>query len=163
MQRNVIRLASVAALAAGMAFAQGPAPRPRAQQGGPAMRMVLGGTMPQWVLRQLNLTDSQKQQAKAIFQDARQSSQPLQVQMKPNRQALTAAVKQNNGPQIQQLSVAIGNLQGQLLSIRSEAMAKFYALLTPDQQAKLDQAQRRFGQGWQRQQRQQGQPGQQVQ
>jgi Spy/CpxP family protein refolding chaperone len=146
-----------------MAFSQAPAARPRAQQGGPAMRMVLGGAMPQWVLRQLNLTDSQKQQAQAIFQNARQSSQPLQAQMKPNRQALTAAVKQNNGPQIQQLSVTIGNLQGPLLSIRSEAMATFYALLTPDQQAKVDQAQQRFGQGWRPQQGQQGQPGQQVQ
>jgi Spy/CpxP family protein refolding chaperone len=121
------------------------------------MRTAMGGAMPQRLVRQLNLTESQKAQAKAIFQDVRQSTQALRDQMQQTRQALSAAVKQNNASQIQQLSIAAGNLQGQLLSIRSAGMAKFYALLTPDQQAQVDQAQQRLRQRLQKRQGQQQQ------
>jgi Spy/CpxP family protein refolding chaperone len=58
--------------------------------------------------------------------------------LQANRQAL-AAVKSDNTAQIQSLAAAQGALQGQELAIRSAANAKFYALLTPDQQASLTQ------------------------
>jgi periplasmic protein CpxP/Spy len=142
MQRSLMKLAGVAALAAGMALAQAPATPPGAGQGGPGM----GGAMRQRMLRNLNLTDAQKTQAKAIFQEERQTAQPLRAQMTQNRQALAAAVKNNDAAQIQQLSIAAGHLQGQMLAIRSTARAKFYAILTPDQKAKADQVGQRVRQ-----------------
>jgi Spy/CpxP family protein refolding chaperone len=91
------------------------------------------------MLRALNLTDVQKQQARTFFEQAKQNAQPLTQQLRQNRQALAAAVKASDVAQIQSLSAQQGNLQGQLLGIRSEAMAKVYATLTPEQKAKADE------------------------
>ena len=123
-------------MAAGLAVAQTPVapaqPRPGkmwAKQGAVRGRM----------LGQLNLTDAQKQQARAIFQQAKQNAEPLAKQARENRQALAAAVKANDVAQIHSLSAKQGHLQGQLLGIRNEAQAKFYASLTPEQKAKADE------------------------
>ena len=88
-------------------------------------------------LASLNLTPAQQAQEKAIFQDARQSAQPLRQQLRQTRQALRAAVESNNTAQIQQLASSRGSELGQLMAIRSTAMAKVYQTLTPDQQQKL--------------------------
>ena len=85
----------------------------------------------------LNLTPAQQTQAKSIFQDARQSGQPIRQQLKQTRQSLRAAVQANNTAQIQQLATAEGSQVGELAAIRSTAMAKVYQILTPDQQQKL--------------------------
>lgn len=135
MKQQLTKFATVAALAAGMAVAQTPTPAPEA----PAAKAHPRAAMRQRLAQALNLTDAQKEQAKAIFQEARQTAQPLRQQLKDNQQALSAAVKANDAAQIQQLSGTQGNLRGQVLAIRSGAMAKFYALLTPDQRAKADQ------------------------
>jgi Spy/CpxP family protein refolding chaperone len=66
--------------------------------------------------------------------------------LKANREALAAAVKANDVAQIHSLSAQRGNLQGQLLGIRSEARAKVYATLTPEQKAKADQIRERVKQ-----------------
>jgi Spy/CpxP family protein refolding chaperone len=100
----------------------------------------------QRLMQALNLTDDQKAQAKAIFQQARQSSQSVRDQLKQNGEALAAAVKANDTAQIQTLSAQQGTLRGQLLAIQSEAMAKFYNTLTPDQKAKADQMRQRIRQ-----------------
>ncbi|MGA2881619.1 MAG: Spy/CpxP family protein refolding chaperone [Bryobacteraceae bacterium] len=86
---------------------------------------------------QLNLTPAQQTQAKAIFQGARQSAQPVRQQLKQTRQSLRAAVQANNVAQIQQLATNEGSEVGQLATIRGTAMAKVYQILTPDQQQKL--------------------------
>ena len=85
----------------------------------------------------LNLTAAQQAQQKSIFQDARQSSQPVRQQLKQTRQSLRAAIQANNTAQIQQLSATEGGEVGQLAAIRGRAMAKVYQILTPDQQQKL--------------------------
>ena len=95
------------------------------------------------MMQALNLTPDQKQQAKSIFQQNRQQMEPLLQQAKQNREALSAAIKANDTAQIQQLSTQQGNLQGQVVAMRSASMAKFYATLTPDQRAKADQIQQR--------------------
>jgi Spy/CpxP family protein refolding chaperone len=143
MKNHLIKLAAVAALAGGMAVAQtSPAPAPQPGQAKAGMRSW--GMARQRMMQALNLTDAQKQQAKAIFQQARQSAQPVRQQLQQNRQALSAAVKANDAAQIQSLSNQQGQLEGQLLAIRSEARAKFYSSLTPDQKAKADQMQQRM-------------------
>jgi Spy/CpxP family protein refolding chaperone len=88
-------------------------------------------------LSNLGLTGAQHAQAKSIFQDARQSAQPVRQQLRETRQSLRAAVQANNASQIQQLASTEGGEIGQLAAIRSTAMAKVYQILTPDQQQKL--------------------------
>ncbi len=93
----------------------------------------------QKMVEALNLTPAQKQQAETIFGDARQKAQPIRQEMRQNREALTAAVKANNTAQIERLSVQQGNLMGKSLAIRTQARAKFYTILTPEQRMKADQ------------------------
>jgi Spy/CpxP family protein refolding chaperone len=117
MKLTIARFAAVAALAAGMAFAQTPA---------------------------APLTPAQKEQARAIRQQARQTAEPLEQQLKTKREALAAAVKANDVAQIHSLAAQCGQLQGQLLGIRSEARAKVYSTLTPEQKAKADRVRQRL-------------------
>lgn len=135
--KHLVKFATVAAMAAGMALAQ--APTAPAQPNNSQARVGMRKAIRQRMMQALNLTDAQKQQAKSIFQQARQSAQPLRAQLKQNRAALTAAVKADDVAQIHTLSAQRGTLEGQLLGIRSEAQAKFYSSLTPEQKAKADQ------------------------
>src|SRR5581483_7072508 len=140
MKQHGLKFAAIAALAAGMAMAQAPAApaNPAQPLAGKAWR-THRGAFGQRMAQALNMTDAQKAQAKAIFQQARQNAQPVAQQLKQNREALAAAVKANDVAQIHSLSLQQGNLRGQLLGIRSEAMAKVYATLTPEQKTKADQ------------------------
>ena len=134
------QILKVAALVvAGSAFAQAPPTpaQPAASQGPSARRAAVRHQL----LKELNLTNAQKQEVKSIFQQAKQSAQPLRQQLKQNREALAAAAKANDTAQIPQLSQAESNLMGQLIAIRSEAKAKFYNSLTPEQKEKADQVQ----------------------
>lgn len=146
MKQEFVRFATVAALAAGMALAQTtPAPGSAQPQQGQSGRAWAGRrAMHRRMMQALNLTDTQKQQAKQIFQQAKQNAQPLRDQLKQNRQALAAAVKSDDVGQIHSLSAQRGTLEGQLTGIRSEAMANFYKTLTPDQKAKADQMHQRM-------------------
>src|SRR6476469_6723346 len=126
MKQHVLRFATVAALAAGMAMAQSPAApaapaQPRAGKAWGEHR----GAIRQRMAQELNLNDAQKEQAKTIFQQARQNAQPLAQQLKQNREALAAAVKANDVAQIHSLAAQQGNLRGQMTGVRLEAMAKF--------------------------------------
>lgn len=142
MKHSVMKLGAAAALAGGMMFAQTqtqtqtPAQpqaqtqaKPRGFRGHPGQRMM----------QALNLTDTQKQQADAIFKQAREQAQPLRTQLRQNREALNTAAKAGNQGQIQQLSTDQGKLLGQLVAIHAGAQSKFYKILMPDQQAKADQ------------------------
>ena len=134
MKRYIVIFAALAALAAGPAFAQAPAAnKAKPAKGG----LGLGAPLRQRLLKNLDLTVSQKAQAKAILQEANQAAKPVRQQLQQNRQALEAAVKANNAGQIQQLATVAGGLQGQLVAIRSLGRARFFAILTPDQQTKL--------------------------
>jgi Spy/CpxP family protein refolding chaperone len=143
MKQQLIRFAAVTALASGMIFAQAPAPSPNPQA---RPHNFIRQHMAQ-IAQQLNLTDAQKQQAKMIFQQARQTAQPVREQLKQNRQALVEAAKAGNGDAaIQQLAARQGNLLGQMVAVRTEAFAKFYATLTPEQRTKAEQLEQQFQQ-----------------
>ena len=87
---------------------------------------------------ELGLTDAQKAQAKTIFQNARQSAMPVRQQLRQERQAVQAAIQAGKSDaEIQQLAQAEGPQLSQLAALRASTSAKFYALLTPDQQQKL--------------------------
>jgi Spy/CpxP family protein refolding chaperone len=92
----------------------------------------------------LNLTEAQKTQARGFLQEARSSAKELGPQLKQNHQALAAAVKANNTADIERLSAEQGRLMGKMMAIHSEAFAKIYQTLTPDQRAKADQMHEHF-------------------
>ena len=87
----------------------------------------------------LNLTADQASQATTIFTNAAGAASTLQTTLNTDRQSLQTAVKNNATATIDQLSTSIGSLSGQILAIQSKADGAFYAILTSDQQAKLDQ------------------------
>src|SRR5437868_15329822 len=90
MKHSLLNIAGVAALAAGMAFAQAPpAQTPPTQSGNAARHLAMRNRF----AANLNLTDAQKQQARDIFSQSRQASQAVRDQIQQNRQALAAAVK----------------------------------------------------------------------
>lgn len=128
MKNIVARTFTGCLLAAGLVLAQAPAPAPGAAAG-PLRRLV----------KVLNLTPDQQTQAKSIFQAGKADTQPVAAQMKQARQALSDAVKNNvSDAQIDQLAAAVGPLSSQLAAIRTKTMAKFYAILTPEQKTRFN-------------------------
>ena len=126
-----------AVLVAGMAFAYA-----QTQSKGPHRP----ANRQEWMQRRfdrmsaaLNLTDAQKTQAQAILKGAHENAKQFSAQLKQNRQALSEAVKANDSAQIERLSAENGQLTGKMMAMRTEAFAKIYQTLTPDQKAKADQ------------------------
>lgn len=152
MKRQLARLAAVGGMAAGMIFAQAqPAnPAPKAQQNqaeakrGIEARRSQRAQARKEMMQALNLTPSQKEQAKTIFGAAREKSQPVRRELRQNREAMLAAVKTNDKAQIEKLSAERGRLVAKLTTDRGQAMAKFYQVLTPAQRAKAEQMHARF-------------------
>lgn len=91
------------------------------------------------MFQNLNLTDTQKQYAKDLFQQSRAANQGLRDQLKANHDALAVAVKSNNEADITRLTAEQGRIHGQLSAERAKAMAKFYAQLTPEQKTKAEE------------------------
>ena len=149
MKPNLIRFATVAAMAAGMVFAETPVNPPQQPPAGQHMTwQQRRERFRQRMTRELNLSQAQQQQAKAIFGQARESSKPLRQQLRQNHEALTAAIQADNTSQIHTLAAKQANLRSQILEIRSDAMAKFYTTLTPEQRAKAEQMHQRMRQRW---------------
>ena len=147
-RHSFTKVAAVAALAGGMAFAQTQTenPQPAPAQTHQGRHAAVRGRL-QHLAQVLNLTDSQKQEARTIFQQARQSARPVRQELRQNRQALAAAAKADkSNADIEKLAGNQGRLLGQLVAIRTEASAKFYQMLTPEQRAKADQMHQQFRQ-----------------
>lgn len=134
-----MRFGIVAALASGMIFAQTSAPSTQQPQP-PAQHRQNRGQMFDRMAAKLNLTDDQKQQAKAIMGSARESSKPVREQLRQDRLALKNAVKAGKSDaEIDQISANLGRDTAQMTAIRTKAFAKVYALLTPEQRTQADQ------------------------
>ena len=131
MIEKLTTVVAMASVMAGLGFAQGRGGTPPDPQTIIQMRVNRLAT-------QLSLTDAQKTSATTIFTDALNAGQSIQAELRTNRQALSDAVKKNDIGAISTLSVTTGVLTGQLTAINSKADAAFYAILTPDQQAKYD-------------------------
>lgn len=96
----------------------------------------------------LGLSESQKAQAKTIFDAAQQAATTAMGQMASAREALRDAVKAGKtDAEIDRLAAALGVIEGQLAAIHAKAQVKFYALLTAEQKAKYDQLGERRGPG----------------
>ena len=92
------------------------------------------------------LTDSQKTQAKGVFEQARETAKPVREQLMATRKSLRAAVQSGDSSQIQKLSATEGQEIGQLMAIRSSAYSKVYQTLSADQKAKLAELQQQRAQ-----------------
>ena len=142
MRYSFGKCAAIGLVAAGLIFAQNPKPEPQsravhAQGHGCGM---WGHMDVDHVAQVLNLTEPQKEQARTIFEQMRQSAQPVRQELKQNREKLMAAAKvANNESAIQKLAMEQGRLMGKLIAIRTEGSAKFYQVLTPEQRVKSDQ------------------------
>lgn len=145
MTTRLFHFAMAGALVTGLALAQtstGQAPATPAKPAHTQMRR----TMHRRLMQELALSPTQKQQAKEIFQKAKTDSQPVRAELQQNRQLLAAAVKSDDTAQIQKLTQARAPLMAKVMATRSEAMAKFYSTLTPEQKAKADQIHQRMAQ-----------------
>jgi Spy/CpxP family protein refolding chaperone len=135
MKNRVLTIAGATVLAAGMIFAQtqtATTPEPGAPAGHARFHR---GMMMARLANKLNLTDAQRGQAKAIFQDLRTQAQPIRAQLRQGRQALmNAAESGQSTDQINQLAQAQAAPLSQLAALRAQAFGKFYATLTPAQQ-----------------------------
>jgi Spy/CpxP family protein refolding chaperone len=87
----------------------------------------------------LSLSTAQATQATTIFTASLNSVAPLQTALNTDWQSMRTAVKANQTGKIGLLATDIGTLTGQIAAIQNNADAAFYAILTADQQTKLDQ------------------------
>lgn len=118
-----------------MTFAQGPGPE------GPGWGMHEHGPMGH-IFRDLDLTDAQQQQVKALMDANKTTMHALMLQMHQNRLAMLQAT--SNGSYNQAAIQNLANQQAQLqaqMNIHHQAMEHqiYTQVLTPDQQAKFNQ------------------------
>lgn len=85
------------------------------------------------VLRQLNLTDAQKQQARSIVQAAAQSTKAQRQELRP----LTRQWRQ--GTLTAEGLVRANELHKQLIDARKSVRTQLAGILTPEQKAKLEE------------------------
>jgi protein CpxP len=139
------QIAAIGTMAAGLMFAQAGPPDggPRPRRGGNFDPAQMEQRRLDFLAQRLSLTDSQKQQAKTIFDAAQQANQALRDQIRQAHDALSTAAKAGRSDaEISVLGTNLGNLEGQVAANDAKGLAKFYALLTPDQKTKYDSAPR---------------------
>ncbi|HTW66720.1 MAG TPA: Spy/CpxP family protein refolding chaperone [Bryobacteraceae bacterium] len=86
----------------------------------------------------LAMTPQQKDQAQTAIEGARQSANPIRQELMNTNKELRTAVRSDDSAAIQRLSSTEGQEIGQLLAIRSSAVANVYKVLTPNQRARAD-------------------------
>jgi Spy/CpxP family protein refolding chaperone len=163
MRYSFMKYAAISTVTVGIALGQAEggagqptAPNPREAPDTEAQRMVAGTQQApdtrgesrsvtgrlEYLAQNLNLTASQKDEARAIFDHAKRSAQPVLGDLRQNRMALTAAAKGGaSAADIQRLAGDHGHLLGELVAIRTQASADFYRMLSPEQRLKADQMQ----------------------
>jgi Spy/CpxP family protein refolding chaperone len=89
--------------------------------------------------KQLSLTTQQQQQATTIFGEVANNAKATHDQMRAAHDNLKAAIQKNDSAGIQQAATTIGVLTTQMTMAHAKAMAAFYQILTPEQQAKMNE------------------------
>ena len=87
----------------------------------------------------LNLTDSQKEQMKALREKHQAATKDLREQARTLRQQLREAEAAGNTAQIEALSAQHGAVMGKLRVASLAARQDFQQVLTPEQREKLQQ------------------------
>src|SRR5581483_898574 len=121
-------------LAAGMAVAQPPAPRPHFGRGpgAPGPR-----DFESRLTQNLGLSAEQQNKVHTIMAENKLSMQGTHQQMQTAQAALTEAIKSGDESRIDKASQDIANLHQQQTALHAKSMAKIYSTLTTDQKAKV--------------------------
>lgn len=103
------------------------------------MGMGIGGHMG-FLAKQLNLTDDQKSQMKAIWQKEKPAMKPLFQQQRMIDQQLRQYVEGSfDQDKVQALANQKAQIQAQMTIAETRIHNQMYQLLTPDQQSQLKQ------------------------
>jgi Spy/CpxP family protein refolding chaperone len=144
--KSCVAGAAIAALLAGGAtvLAQGPAPGPR--RGGPAGPGGFGrggGSGLDLPLRELNLTDAQQQQVKAIRDRHRDESQQLSERLRTALEEQRKAVETEpvNDSLIRQATQQLSDVEADIAVAQAHVRSEVMAVLTADQKAQLQKMQ----------------------
>ena len=106
--------------------------------GGPPAGVVDATARHEFMAGYLGLSDSQKEQVKAIYKPLQGASEAARGQMQSKQEELQEAVKANQSDQqIEQIAAAIGALHAQQVAAQAKARARLSAILTPEQKEKL--------------------------
>ncbi len=138
-KRSFILAASLI-LSAGAAFPQA-APADAPKENKQVGRNHDGARDGQRMAEALNLTDAQKEQAKAIREKYRASSQDVRTQMRTLHDQLKAAREANNTAEVERLNQQREALMANAKQTWTAQRDEFRSILTPEQQAKFDQFQ----------------------
>jgi Spy/CpxP family protein refolding chaperone len=139
LRKTIINSMLTTTFGAALLFAQGPPPGNPPNGGNRPDPAAMIARRVGRLTTVLGLTDAQQQQATKIFTDATTSAGNTLASLRSARNDLKTATKQNNSSNIHIAATTIGNLTAQLTEAEALAQASFYAILTPDQQAKVSQ------------------------
>lgn len=147
-------VALAVALAAFGAFAAAQdGPRPRRQGPGPGFGMTgPGGPGPAPMglpLHELDLSDEQREQIRAIHEKERESLKPVIEKAEAARQAFDKALNAENADAqaVGQAALAMKAAQAQVDAAHKATVEQVKAILTPEQAAKLEEMQKRRPRG----------------
>jgi LTXXQ motif family protein len=98
--------------------------------------------LPASLVSYLNLTQSQVGEIQVLIGSERQRLQPLLTRFNGNRQRLVAATENGKFDEnlVRNLATHQSRLMSELIVVTSRFQAELYAVLTPEQQTKLDDA-----------------------
>jgi Spy/CpxP family protein refolding chaperone len=132
---NIAALSLVGALAAGTMLAGGPD-----GPGGPGGRHGMAFHGMHKALANLNLTQEQKDKVHAVLESQRESFRAQREQMRADHEALQALL-QSDQPNATKVGTAMLKVQANRTAAKTQmtnALASVRAVLTPEQQTKLD-------------------------
>ena len=137
MNKKILIIIAAVILAGGAVFAFAQHRRGEGPKGGGFGHRGMGMAM-----RELNLTDDQKIQVKAIFDSLRETVKPVLDELKANREKLMQLSGQAfDVAQVSEIAKRQGELMSQLIVERERAKSKIFAILTDEQKAKAKEMQ----------------------
>jgi periplasmic protein CpxP/Spy len=152
MRNRILIVTSILALVAGatiLAAGRSEAVRAHLQMGfqhpGNGSASTFGPEMFDHIARELNLTDSQKPQVKAIFESAHATFASLHQKMEDTDKQLetVTANGQFDETQVRTLANQKAQLMAEAIVEHERMKSKIFAILTPDQRAKAEELHKR--------------------
>jgi Spy/CpxP family protein refolding chaperone len=152
MKNRILMLVSIAALIIGgtiFAVAQegpvkGPPPQHRGDGPPPPREDMI-----EHISRELNLSNTQRTQAKAILDAERAATDPLEAKSEEIHKQIEATVVngQFDEAQVRALADQAGQLSADMMVEHVRAHSKLFSLLTPEQRTKAIEMHKRMGPG----------------
>jgi protein CpxP len=146
MRKRILLIASIAVLVIGASvFALGHGRFEMLQHGRGEGRGH--GDMLEHMARELNLTDTQKQQVKAIMEAAESSTEATRTKLDDIRKQLDAATAngQFDETQVRNLANQKAQLEADMMVEHLRAKSKVFSILTAEQRTKAEEMHKRMG------------------